>query len=194
MYDIKELTMEHHRNAERQEFVKILMSGKIEPKLYGTYLFNQLKCYATLEKYALLNSLFEQTPTLPRAEKIFYDYEKVWIDIGTPPMITESTNEYIKHIESIKDDAEKLYAHIYLRHMGDLRGGQMIKRKTPGPNKYYQFSTKEVDDFSRIIKETINRYLNIYQVNVVAEARYCFESATKLFKEMKSVYDMGTIN
>ena len=30
MLDIKELTMEHHKNAERQEFVRILMSGQID--------------------------------------------------------------------------------------------------------------------------------------------------------------------
>jgi len=49
MLDIKELTMEHHKNAERQEFVKILMSGEIDHKLYATYLYNQLQCYAVLE-------------------------------------------------------------------------------------------------------------------------------------------------
>ena len=30
MLDIKELTMQHHKDAERQEFVRILMSGQIE--------------------------------------------------------------------------------------------------------------------------------------------------------------------
>ena len=43
--------------------------------------------------------------------------------------------------------------------MGDLSGGQMIKRKTPGPNRYYTFRDKEVIEFGRIIKENINRYL-----------------------------------
>ena len=38
----------------------------------------------------------------------------------------------------------KLYAHIYVRHMGDLSGGQMIMKKTPGPNRYYRFKHKEV--------------------------------------------------
>ncbi len=45
MYDIKELTLEQHKNAERQDFVKIIMSGKIDEKLYATYLYNQLQCY-----------------------------------------------------------------------------------------------------------------------------------------------------
>ena len=32
MLDIKELTMKHHKNAERQEFVKLLKSGDIDEK------------------------------------------------------------------------------------------------------------------------------------------------------------------
>mgnify|MGYP006108930155 FL=1 len=53
MLDIKELTLEHHKNAERQDFVRILMSGEIDHTLYATYLYNQLQCYAVLEKYGL---------------------------------------------------------------------------------------------------------------------------------------------
>ena len=40
MLDIKELTWEHHKNAERQDFVRLLMSGQIDEKLYATYLYN----------------------------------------------------------------------------------------------------------------------------------------------------------
>ena len=126
MLDIKELTWEHHKNAERQDFVRLLMSGQIDEKLYATYLYNQLQCYSVLEKYGLHNSLFRDTPGLLRAEHIHYDYRHLWTDIGLPPEITQSTKDYITHIESIQDEAMKLYAHIYVRHMGDLSGGQMI--------------------------------------------------------------------
>ena len=88
----------------------------------------------------------------------------------------------------------KLYAHIYVRHMGDLSGGQMIMKKTPGPNRYYKFKHKEVGDYKRIVKETINTYLNVYEHSVVPEAKFCFESAAKLFKEMKELHDLGTID
>jgi len=191
MLDIKEITMEHHKNAERQEFVRILMSGNIDEKLYATYLYNQFQCYSVLEKYGLHNSLFRDTPGLLRAEHIHYDYRSLWTDIGSPPEITESTKEYIDHIESIQDEAMKLYAHIYVRHLGDLSGGQMIMKKTPGPNRYYKFKHKEVGDYRRIVKETINSYLNVYEHSVVPEAMFCFESATKLFKEMKELHDLG---
>ena len=191
MLDIKELTWEHHKNAERQDFVRLLMSGKIDERVYATYLYNQLQCYSVLEKYGLHNSLFRDTPGLLRAEHIHYDYRHLWTDIGAPPEITESTKEYIEHIESIQDEAMKLYAHIYVRHLGDLSGGQMIMKKTPGPNRYYKFKHKEVGDYKRIVKETINTYLNVYEHSVVPEAKKCFEFATRLFKEMKELNDLG---
>ena len=194
MLDIKEITMKHHKNAERQEFVRILMSGNIDKELYATYLYNQFQCYSVLEKYGLHNSLFRDTPNLLRAEHIHYDYRALWTDIGAPPELTQSTKDYIEHIESIQDEAMKLYAHIYVRHMGDLSGGQMIMRKTPGPNRYYKFKDKQVGEYRRIVKETINTYLNVYEHSVVPEAIYCFESATKLFKEMKELHDLGQID
>ena len=60
-HDIKDLTMEKHKNAERQEFVKVLMSGNIDKQVYATYLYNQLQCYSTLEKYGMHNSLFQHS-------------------------------------------------------------------------------------------------------------------------------------
>ena len=188
MLDIKELTMEHHKDAERQGFVKILMSGQIDHKLYATYLYNQAQCYSVLEKYGLHNSLFRDTPNLLRTEHILYDFNSFGIET---PEITDSTKKYIEHIESIQDEAMKLYAHVYVRHMGDLSGGQMIRKKTPGHNRYYTFKHKEVPDYRRIVKETINTYLNVYEHSVLPEAIFCFESATNLFKEMKELHDLG---
>ena len=187
-YKITELTWEYHKNAERQDFVKILMSGEIDPRLYATYLYNQLACYSKLEEYCLESSLFMETKNLPRAPHIHYDYTHLWTDIGSPPELTESTKAYVEHLETIRGENEKLYAHVYVRHLGDLSGGQMIMRQTPGPNRYYIFKHKEVKEYKRIVKERVESYLNLYEVNVLPEAIFCFESATKLFKEM---YDLG---
>jgi len=183
--DIKDYTIDEHKNAESQPFVKILMSGKINPELYANYLFNLFQCYSTLEKYAFANGLFRQTPGLDRAQKIDHDFRSLWSKPEIPH-ITDSTLRYMKHLDNIKDDAEKLYAHIYVRHMGDLYGGQMLRRKTPGPNTYLVFLKPE--ETKRVIREIVNNYMNTYKINVVAEAKLCFEYATELFKEM---YDLG---
>jgi heme oxygenase len=183
-YDIKELTKEIHQNAERQEFVKTLMSGTIRPELYAIYLYNQLQCYSVLEKYGMHNDLFRQTPGLQRSENIHRDFKKLW-DFDFNPEITPSTKKYVEHIETIKDDPEKLYGHIYVRHLGDLSGGQMISKKVP-VKAFYDFMGKG-QEYKRIVKEIINEYLNTYQINVMSEVTYCFQSATNLFKEMNEI-------
>jgi len=190
MYNIKDLTLEQHENVEKQEFVQTLMSGQINPDLYATYLFNLLQCYATLEKYAFANGLFRQTPGLDRAQKIDHDFRSLW-NKPEKPYITDSTLRYMYHLDSIKNDPEKLYAHIYVRHMGDLYGGQMLRRKTPGPNTYLVFLKPE--ELKRVIREIINNYMETYQINVVAEAKLCFEYATELFKEMNDLGKSYTV-
>ena len=36
-YRIKDLTWEYHKNAERQQFVGLLLSGNIDEKLYRSH-------------------------------------------------------------------------------------------------------------------------------------------------------------
>ena len=69
-------------------------------------------------------------------------------------------------------------AHIYVRHFGDLHGGQMIARKVPGSGEYYKFN-----DAEGLIAEVRSRLVNKEDL-YVDEAIKCFEFATDLFKEL----------
>ena len=53
MSNLKELTWEHHKNAERQDFVKELMGG-ISVERYCDFLHNQHPQYNILENFARL--------------------------------------------------------------------------------------------------------------------------------------------
>ena len=70
MSNLKDLTWEHHKNAERQDFVKVLMSGKINPRFYATYLWNQHKKYDVLEAMAGAIGLLDGLPDIRRKKKI----------------------------------------------------------------------------------------------------------------------------
>ena len=63
----------------------------------------------------------------------------------------------------------------------------MIRKKTPGPNRYYQFKDGQIKEWKNIVKERINGYLNVYQHTIVPEVKLCFDFATKLFKEMNEI-------
>jgi heme oxygenase len=185
MIDIREATKEQHRRAEQQEFVKTLMSGEIHPRLYATFLYNLSHCYAALEKWSQYQGLLDRLSDIARAEKLAYDCQDLWVRITPQPDITDSTKRYIEHIDSIRREPAKLFAHVYVRYLGDLYGGQMIKTKTPGANTYLDFNNSK--ELIQVIRETINGYMETDAAVVIAEAKICFEYATELFKEM---YDL----
>ena len=74
MSNLKELTWEHHKNAERQEFVKELMSGKITKERYATLLFNLHPQYNILETFARMYDLVD----IRQAPRIHADYHELW--------------------------------------------------------------------------------------------------------------------
>jgi heme oxygenase len=178
---LKELTHEQHRRAETRPFVKVLFKGDVHPKLYATYLKNQHLAYEVLEVCAMPHGLLSNFPEIRRAPAILEDFLELWGDDTAHPKIMPVTGEYIKYILSIKDDPTKLMAHIYVRHMGDLSGGQMIAKRVPGSGKYYQFG-----DNPETIKEAIRAKLDD---SLADEAKVCFDFAAKLFEQLMDVVD-----
>jgi len=177
---LKELTHEQHRRAETRPFVKVLFSGNVNPKLYATYLKNQHPMYEILEVCAMPHGLFSGLPEIRRAPAILSDYIELWgADNPEQPKMCPVVDEYIKYILSIKDDPKKLLAHIYVRHMGDLSGGQMIAKRVPGSGKYYQFG-----DNPEAIKEAIRSKLDD---SLADEAKICFDFAAKFFDQMMDI-------
>lgn len=174
MSTLKELTWEHHKNAERQEFVKELMGGNITKERYATFLFNLHPQYNLLEAFAMIHGILDTR----RAPAIHEDYQELWNSNNQPPLLGV-VKEYMDHLLNIKDDPEKLMAHIYVRHMGDLSGGQMIAKKIPGEGRLYKF-----EDDVTILKDKIRNRLND---SMAEEAKICFDFATKMFQQMMEI-------
>jgi heme oxygenase len=65
--------------------------------------------------------------------------------------------------------------------MGDLYGGQMIKRVVPGTTNMYEFENR---------KELIDSLRNKLDISMAAEANYCFDFAIELFTELANEYNI----
>jgi len=173
---LKDLTWEHHKNAERQEFVKVMFSGSIDPKLYATYLWNQFPQYELLEVMTMRHGVLNDIPNILRSKAILEDFRELWPSDQDPPPQCPVVKRYLDHIIKISEDPKKLLAHIYVRHMGDLSGGQMIAKRVPGSGKFYKFDA-DVNEYKEKIRAKIND-------DMADEAKLCFEFATDLFKEL----------
>ena len=173
---LKDLTWEHHKYAETRPFVKVLFSGKITPEAYATYLYNQHKCYDLLEAIAMMHGLMNDYPTIRRAPSIHEDFMELWTSKELPTEVP-SVKVYHAHLMSIKDDPKKILAHLYVRHFGDLSGGQMIAKRVPGAGKYYQFDGDPVE-----IKNVLRAKLDD---SLAEEAAVCFKFAADMFDDLE---------
>ena len=177
MSNIKELTWEHHKKAERCGFVKVLLSGEINPELYATFLWNQYLKYTELEELADKYNLLDGIETVKRKDFILSDFLELWKQKQNP-ITFESTNDYISHIRQIRNK-QHIFAHVYVHHMGDLSGGQLISKRVPGQCKMYKFmcDTQELKD--QIRARTTDKMSD--------EASICFQYAIKTFEEIEQL-------
>lgn len=184
-HNLKELTKEQHRNAERSKFVSRLLKRQISPEQYYVYLSNQLFMYWVLESMADRLGLFENLYGIQRASSITIDIKELENDHGfETPSYLKSTLRYVDHIRSISTDRDKILAHIYVRHMGDLSGGQIIKRYVPGSAMFYDF-----DADVNMLKQNLHEMLHD---SLEEEAKVCFNFVHDFFEELEdSFYDMG---
>ena len=90
-----------------------------------------------LENLCESNGLIFDLLDIKRAEHIEKDLQELnIIDLK----IYASTNKYVEHIKML--DNNGLLAHLYVRHMGDMYGGQVIKTKIPGSGTMYNFTNR----------------------------------------------------
>jgi heme oxygenase len=141
---LKELTAQKHRDAERTAFAQLLLSGNMTKEQYAVYLMNMLHIYWCLEYHARSKGLWKGLDGLERSEKIHEDLVELNGENHPIDKFAQATLDYHKYLDDLgSTNPEKLLAHVYVRHMGDLYGGQMIARKVPGSGKFYQFDNPE---------------------------------------------------
>ena len=175
---LRELTAEKHHDAERTEFVKELLGGSITEERYATFLFNLHPIYHVLESFAMINGSMDGLDELCRANSIYEDYLELWKDIK-PPELCPTVDQYLKYIkDELAPNPDRLFAHIYVRHMGDLAGGQMIAKRVPGSGTMYKFENGEE------LKNKIRSKLNDTMGD---EANVAFDFAISLMKDMNEL-------
>jgi heme oxygenase len=188
MNNLRELTKEAHRSAERTAFMNRMLKKQITPHQYFVYIKNQLFVYTTLEYYADEAGIFEgDMARLMRGPHLLDDVLQMEVEnTFSEPPILESSHRYVEYIKTIKNDRDKLFAHIYVRHMGDLSGGQIIRKLVPGPTNLYEFEGN-IDYLKDLVRSKLHDGLE-------AEAKVCFSMVQKFLEELEAYFeDMGPI-
>lgn len=189
-------TADLHRTAERTGVVAALLRGKAGLDAYRAFLRNLLPVYEALESALDRASAAGSSaarlaqPDLYRASRLKADLRRLG---GEDAVVTDGARRYAARIEAVEHDSGRVAAHAYVRYLGDLNGGQILKRLVgrhleldPDCLTFYDFP---VEDPSRLASDYLVAIDEVARTSdepgrTVDEARTAFELSIALGHEV----------
>jgi len=165
----------NHDLAEEHPFVKLLFSGGVSTPIYADYLLNQYLMYVKLETLLEHYGLLQGVETVKRSKLMLDDFH----ELRSNAKVYKVTYDYVRYLDTVSK--ENLMAHMYVRHFGDLFGGQLMKKVVPGSGAMYEFK-----DRSNLIKELRERLDD----SLADEANRVMLWAIELFQELADEHDI----
>lgn len=192
---LREGTQHSHTAAENTAFMKCFLKGVVEQEPFCKLLANLYFVYDALESelrrhqtHPIAGGIY--FPELNRTENLQRDlafyYGSNWQNQIAPLPAGEV---YVKRIHEVADsDPALLVAHSYTRYMGDLSGGQALKKiirsalNLPADQGTYLYEFEQLPtvEAKRAFKEKYRDVLNALPVDeatiqrIVNEANYAF--------------------
>lgn len=209
--DLSELlaagTKESHEKAENTQFVKDFLRGRIRRELfklgtvalYFTYTAMEEEIERNKEHAAIAPLYFPAE--IHRHEALARDLEYFYgEDWESQVSCSPAAQHYVERIREVgSSDPALLVAHAYTRYMGDLSGGQVLKKvaqralklPTTGEGVYfYQFDgIHSAKAFKQLYRSRMNE-LDLDQPTkerIVAEANLAFQFNMEVFSELEEI-------
>lgn len=136
---LKDLTAEKHKEAESTPFMKAVFAGTLPFNLWVDWTYQKWLFYGTIEGCAGSNGLLGDLPDIRRTFYLFMDFQEMNKD-NLKYEFRPVVRDYQQYLLSIANEPNKIMAHLYTWHMGDMFGGQMIKKIVPGSHRNLEFS------------------------------------------------------
>ncbi|XP_042294020.1 heme oxygenase 2 [Sceloporus undulatus] len=204
---LKEGTKESHDRAENTQFVKDFLKGRIKRELF------KLGTVALYFTYSALEEEMERNKDQPVFTPLYFPLElhrkealekdlEYFYGEGWREKIqcSEATQHYVERIRHVgRHQPELLVAHAYTRYMGDLSGGQVLKKvaqralKLPSTGEGIQFYVFDNISNAQQFKQFYRARLNALDLDqetkerIVKEANKAFEFNMQVFEELDKI-------
>ena len=200
---LRQGTRKSHTMVENTGFIKCFLKGVVDQKSYRKLVANFYYIYSEMEdqiyanrEHPLVSRIY--FPVLNRCHSLVQDlnfyYGEGWQQIVVASPAAEA---YIKRIRAVSQSApELLIAHAYTRYIGDLSGGQILKRIAQRAmslaegegTAFYDFKgIEDAKQFKAIYRQRLNE-LPIDAAaadRIVDEAKRAFNMNMVLFEELE---------
>jgi heme oxygenase len=178
---LKELTWDAHQRAEATPFMKAVFKKQLPQSIWTDWTYQKWLFYGAIEGAAGANRLLGDLPDLRRAFYLAMDYAEM---NGNNPLhqFRPIVVDYYNYILSISQDPNKIMAHLYTWHMGDMFGGQMIKKIVPGSHRNLEFQDADT------LKANIRAKLDD---SMAEEANIAFDWAIRMMETYTNELDLA---
>ena len=175
---LKEITADLHDRAENTPFMKAVFAKTLPMEIWTEWTYWKLLFYYQIEQKCDEGGLLADLQGIKRCEGLWKDFLELRNGDESPTAncINNVLVSYENHIKSLTP--EQALAHLYVWHMGDLFGGQMIKKIVPAPSHH----ALEFED-ANTLKNNLRAKLTD---DLGPEARLAFEYAIKMMEALYS--------
>lgn len=201
---LRQETKQNHTEAERSGIMRRLLTKTLDQPTYVALLRNLLPVYQALEEEMTRHQGEAEVapfhhPGLGRSSALIRDLERLggpaWASI---PILPE-TQAYVERIHAAAQrDPALLVAHAYVRYLGDLSGGQILKKivsesySLAGSHgvEFYEFpDLGDLDAFKHRYRAALDALAPSPERSdrIVAEAIGGFEANTRLFAGLEKI-------
>lgn len=173
---LKELTANKHTEAESTLFMTAVFARNLPQNLWIDWTYQRSHFYGFIEGAANINGLLDDLPGISRSFLLYQDFREMNKD-QVQYSFRKPVIAYREYLMSIADNPKKIMAHLYTWHMGDMFGGQSIKKIIPGSHKSLEFKDS---------KNLISNIRSKLDDSMADEANLAFDWAIKIMKDYDS--------
>jgi len=165
---LKEITSEKHRLAEQTAFMRAVFARSLPLELWKDFTYNKILFYNAIEIKARAEGYLEDLLGIERSYLLFQDY----LEMTGNTKFRKPAIEYHRYILDLEPGL--VLAHLYTWHMGDLFGGQMIKKIINAPHRSLEF--QDPDTLKSVLRSKLDD-------NLGPEALTAFDWAIKIMDD-----------
>lgn len=133
---LKDLTKDKHTEAESTPFMRAVFDKKMPAEVWADFTYNKMIFYGAIEAKGRAEGIMEDLYRIDRAYFLYEDYKVM----NLPATVKPAVAEYRQYILDLEPGL--VLAHLYTWHMGDLHGGQMIKKMIDAPHRSLEFEDR----------------------------------------------------
>ncbi|XP_015265521.1 PREDICTED: heme oxygenase 1 [Gekko japonicus] len=208
---LKEATKEVHEQAENTQFMKSFQRGQVLLREFKLYLASLYYIYSALEEesernkdnpvYAPVYFPAELNRSAALEKDLEYFYGPTW---RREIQCHEATQKYVDRLHHVGQyEPELLVAHAYTRYLGDLSGGQILRKiaqkslnlpKTGEGLAFFDFpGVTNISKFKQLYRARMNTLPMdaATEKRIVEEAEKSFLLDIEVFEELQRLISQG---